>query len=92
MPGKNISEVRRKIYEDEIRTTDLLRKLFEYSWLSDQMVICVEQKGDFTMAQTRSEMEKIYNSALISNYANAEDINMKFYVLHTKLFYHLGQK
>ncbi|MEO8513974.1 MAG: hypothetical protein ABI543_10470 [Ignavibacteria bacterium] len=91
MPDKNISEIRKKIYEDEIKTTDILKKLYEYSWLSDQMVICVEQKGDFTTAQSRSEMEKIYNSELISDYSNAEDINMKFYFLHTKLFYHLGK-
>jgi hypothetical protein len=91
MPDKNVSEIRKKIYEDEVRFTDLLKKHFEYSWLSDQMVICVEQKGDFTTAQSRNEMEKIYNSALINDYSNAEDINMKFYFLHTKLFYHLGK-
>lgn len=91
MPDKNISEMRKQLYEEELDTVRKLSKNFEYSWLSDQMVICVEQKGDFTDRERSKEMEKIMQMPLISKDSSAEDLNMKFYLLHTKLFYHLGK-
>jgi hypothetical protein len=91
MPGRNISEMRREIYKKQSETVKKLEKLFDYSWLSDQMVICVEQKGDFTLAGRAKEMDNIYQEPLIANTHNAEDLNMMFYLLHTKLFYHLGK-
>jgi len=91
VPDKNVSEQRDNIYFEQITVIDKLKKLLEYSWLSDQMVICVEQKGDFTIAERAKAMEKIYNKPLIANEKNAEDLNMMFYLLHTKLFYHLGK-
>lgn len=91
MPDKNISEMRKQIYEEELDTVRKLSKNFEYSWLSDQMVICIEQKGDFSDAERSKEMEKIMQMPLICKDSNAEDLNMKFYMLHTKLFYHLGK-
>lgn len=91
MPDKNVFELRKKIFEEELIITDKLKKLYEYSWLSDQMVICVEQKGDFSTAQSMAEMEKVYNSHLMSDISKADDLAMKFYFLHTKLFYHLGK-
>lgn len=91
MPDKNISEMRKQLYEEEIDTTRKLKKNFDYSWLSDQMVICVEQKGDFTDAERSKEMDKIMQMPLISKESSAEDLNMKFYMLHTKLFYYLGR-
>lgn len=91
MPDKNISEMRKLLYEEEIETVRKLKKNFDYSWLSDQMVICVEQKGDFTDSERSKEMDKIMQMPLISKYSSAEDLNMEFYLLHTKLFYHLGR-
>ena len=91
MPDKNISEMRKQLYEEEIETVRKLKKNFDYSWLSDQMVICVEQKGDFTDSERSKEMDKIMQMSLISKYSSAEDLNMEFYLLHTKLFYHLGR-
>jgi len=91
MPDKNVSELRDEIYREQTEVIEKLKKLFEYSWLSDQMVICVEQKGDFTVSERAKEMEKIYNRPLIKNEKNAEDLNMMFYLLHTRLFYHLGK-
>ncbi len=91
MPDKNVFELRKKIFDEEMLAADKLKKLFEYSWLSDQMVICVEQKGDFTLSESRNEMEKIFNSVLLTNSENAEDPNMQFYLLHTRLFYFLGK-
>jgi len=91
MPDKNISELRRDLYNKQSETLKKLGRLFDYSWLSDQMVICVEQKGDFTIAGRTKEMENILRAPLIANEDNAEDLNMMFYLLHTKLFYHLGK-
>jgi hypothetical protein len=91
MPDKNISEMRKQIYDEELDTVRKLSKNFEYSWLSDQMVICVEQKGDFTVAERSIEMDKLMQVPLLKEEENAEDLNMKFYLLHTKLFYYLGR-
>lgn len=91
MPDKNISEMRKQLYEEQLDTVRKLSKNFEYSWLSDQMVICIEQKGDFTDSERSKEMEKIMQMPLISKDSSAEDLNMKFYLLHTKLFYYLGR-
>jgi len=91
MPDKNVFELRKKIFEEELLITGKLKRLYEYSWLSDQMVICVEQKGDFSTEESMKEMEKVYNSPLIKDISMADDLAMKFYFLHTKLFYHLGK-
>lgn len=91
MPDKNISEMRKLLYEEQADTLRMLGKNFEYSWLSDQMVICVEQKGDFSLEERSKEMDKIMQMPLICKDSSAEDLNMKFYQLHTKLFYHLGR-
>ena len=91
MPDKNITEMRKNIYDEQYAVIEKLKKLFEYSWLSDQMVICVEQKGDFTVTERANEMDKIYSKPLIANESNADDLNMMFYLLHTRLFYHLGK-
>ena len=91
MPDKNISEIRKQLYDEQAEALRMLGKNFEYSWLSDQMVICVEQKGDFTDAARGKEMDKIMQMPLISKDSMAEDLNMEFYRLHTKLFYHLGK-
>lgn len=91
MPDKNISELRKQLYTEQISTIDKFRKNLEYSWLSDQMLICVEQKGDFSVDERRLEMENIIKSPLINNEKNAEDLNMKFYLHHTKVIYFLGK-
>jgi hypothetical protein len=91
LPDKNIREVRKQLYEEEIAVTEKLRKSFEYSWLSDQMVICVEQKGDFREEDKIKEMEQIISSPLMRTFSNANEHNMKFYYLHTHLFYNLGK-
>lgn len=90
-PDKHILENRQKIYREQRTAALRLIKTFEYSWLSDQMVICVEQQGDFAKEDRLKEMEKIMSSPLISDPSLAEDINMKFYMLHTRLFYQLGK-
>lgn len=91
MPDKNISDIRKNLYSEQITIINRFRKNLEYSWLSDQMVICVEQKGDFSVEERRLEMENILKSPLISNEKNAEDLNMMFYLLHTRLLYFLGK-
>jgi hypothetical protein len=91
MPDKNISEMRKNLYEEQLDAINKLKKNMEYSWLSDQMVICVEQKGDFTVDERSKEMDKIMQMPLLKIEDNAEDLNMMFYLLHTKLFYHLGK-
>jgi hypothetical protein len=90
-PDRFILENREKIYEEQRAAAKLLLKNFEYSWLSDQMVICVEQQGDFAKHERLEEMEKIISSPLISDSSLADDLNMKFYRLHTQLFYYLGK-
>ena len=72
MPDSNITELRKKIYEEEILASDLQKKLFEYSWLSDQMVIYVEQKGDFSLSESNKKAEEIFNNPLISDVSNAD--------------------
>ena len=67
LPDKNIREARKQLYEEELAVTEKLRKSFEYSWLSDQMVICVEQKGDFREEDKLREMEKIISSPADEN-------------------------
>lgn len=91
MPDKNISEIRKQLYSRQIETLNSFRKNLEYSWLSDQMVICVEQKGDFSVEERMLEMENIIKTPLISNEKNAEDLNMMFYLLHTRLLYYIGK-
>ncbi len=90
-PDKYILENRKKIYEEQRSAAKKLLKNFEYSWLSDQMVICVEHQGDFAREERLKEMEKIISSPLIADKELAEDLNMEFYRLHTRLFYFLGK-
>lgn len=91
MPDKNISEMRKVIYEQQKETLAKLAKYYEYSWLSDQMVICVEQKGDFTNEEREKEMQNIIRLPLISDDNLPDDINMRNYQIHTRLFYYLGK-
>lgn len=91
LPDKNIREIRRQLYDEELAVTEKLRKTFEYSWLSDQMVIFVEQKGDFREESKLKEMEKIITSPLMRSFSGATEYSMKFYYLHTHLFYSLGK-
>lgn len=91
MADKNVSVNRKELYEQQIKSVEKLKKYFEYSWLSDQMVICVEQKGDFNVKEREEEMSMIMKLPLITDDKMPEDMNMRFYQLHTRLFYYLGK-
>lgn len=90
LPGKNIVETRKAIYDEQVAAINTQKKIFDYSWLSDQMVICVEQKGDFTEESQLKEMEKIMRSPYMSDFGSASNQTMQFYYYHTHLLYHIG--
>jgi len=90
LPGKNIVETRQAIYEEQLEAINQQKKVFDYSWLSDQMVICVEQKGDFTEELKLKEMEKIMSSPFMSDFSLASNQTIQYYYYHTHLMYHIG--
>ncbi|RPI16091.1 MAG: hypothetical protein EHM58_12670 [Ignavibacteriae bacterium] len=91
-PDKNVLENRKRIYEEQKELTKKLDKYFEYSWLSDRVVIYVEQKGDFSGEERKKEIEKIICHPFIADERNADDYLTKTYYYHTHLFYNLAQE
>lgn len=92
LPDKNVVENRKRIYEESKALAKTLNKYFEYSWLSDRMLIYVEQKGDFSSEEKKQEIQKIMNHPLIANESNADDYLTKTYFYHTHLFYNVGNE
>jgi len=91
LPDKNILENRKKVYEEELQLANEIKKYFEYSWLADQILIFVEQKGDFTAESREKEITRILSHPYLADEANADDYIFKNYYYHSYLFYHLSK-
>jgi hypothetical protein len=90
LPDKNVLENRKRVYEEQRALIKSLNKYFEYSWISDRVVIYVEQKGDFSNEERKKEIEKIMCHPLIADKSNADDYSSKAYYYHTHIFYNIS--
>jgi hypothetical protein len=91
LPDKNILENRRKVYEEEVQLAKEIQKYFDYSWLSDQILIFVEQRGDSSTETREQEMEKLFSHPYLSDESLADDYIFKNYYYHAHLFYSLSK-
>lgn len=91
LPDKNIYENREKIYNQLKKFTRQLELYREYSWLSDQLVIFIEQTGSFTREKTDAEIQKILSHPYMSDETKAENYLLKNYLYQSKLMYYVSQ-
>lgn len=86
MPDKNTYENRLKIYNEQLDLLRLLAKHIKLSWLSDNMVMYVEHKGDFRMEDKEREIKKILSDPILAKYDRQGDFTSKRYYLHIRIF------
>ncbi len=89
---KHILEKRKAIYEEHRKFIKSLSSRFHYTWLSDQMVIYLEQKGDVHERIREEKMEKIIADPLMKSPELAEGFSSKVFYYHTHLFYHIAKQ
>lgn len=90
-PDKNILESRGKIYNELKSFTKEIEKYTEYSWLSDQLVIFIEQTGSFTRENTDSEIQEILSHPYMADETNADNYILKNYFHQSRLIYYISQ-
>lgn len=90
-PDKNVLENRQRVYNEQRALLKSIAKYFEYSWLSDQTVIFVEQKSDYNEEERVKEIERIMASPLMQDETLADDYLTKTYYYHSHLFYNLSK-
>ena len=91
LPDKNILENRKKIFDEGTVLSAEIKKYFDYSWLSDQILIFVEQRGDFTTENREKEMAKLFSHPYLADESLADDYIYKNYFYHAHLFYQLSK-
>jgi len=92
MPDKNIYENRVEIYKQQQELLKLLDKHCRFAWLSDCMVMHIEQRGDFRTKESEKEIRKIMSNPLIKNNSKLNDYTSKRYILHIYLFDRLAKE
>lgn len=90
MPDKHVYENRVENYMQQQELLKTLELHYKLAWLSDRMVINVEQKGDFRSDE--KEIRKIMSDPLLKNYSKLKDYTSKRYFLHTHLFEQLANE
>lgn len=88
-PDKHIIEKRTAIYEEQKHFIERLSNRFYYTWLSDQMVMFVEHKGEVNREQ---EMDKIMSDHYMQSPDFAIGFSAKIFYYHTHLFYHIARQ
>lgn len=92
LPDKNVYENRKKIYEELKEFGAHVLKYAEYSWLSDQLVIFIEQTGDYTKENRENDIKKILTHPYITDEKNTEeDYLYKTYFYHAHLLYSISK-
>jgi hypothetical protein len=86
VPDKNIYENRVKIYKEQLELLTTLKRHLKLSWLSDQMVMFVDFKGNFRMEQAEKEIKKIMSDSILKNYSGLNDFTSKQYALRIHIF------
>lgn len=92
MPDKHVYENRVEIYRQQQELLKTLELHFHLAWLSDNMVMNVEQKGDFRTEEKEKEIRKIMSDPLVKNYSKLKDYTSKRYNLHIHLFKQLANE
>ncbi len=91
-PDKHVFEKRRAIYEEHKRFIERLANRFHYTWLSDQMVMFVEHRGDIRNLNREQEMEKIMADSYMQTADKADGFSAKMFYYHTRLFYYIANE
>ncbi len=92
MPDKHVFEKRKEIYEEHMRFIERLTNRFHYTWLSDQMVIFVEHRGDIRNLNREEEMKNIISDPYMKTADNAMGFSAKMFYYHTHLFYNIAHE
>lgn len=91
-PDKHVLEKRRAIYEEHKQFIERLENRFHYTWLSDQMVMFVEHRGDIRNLNRKQEMEKIIADPYMQSADKATGFSAKMFYYHTLLFYYISNE
>jgi hypothetical protein len=92
MPDKNVFENRAEIYKQQQELLKTLDNHFKFAWLSDNMVMHIEHKGDFRTEENEKEIRKILADPLMKTYTKLKDYTAKRYFLHIHLFDQLAKE
>ncbi|RPI19029.1 MAG: hypothetical protein EHM58_03180 [Ignavibacteriae bacterium] len=84
MPDKHTYDSRMKLYNEELLILKSLEKQLKLSWLSDDMVLHVEFKGDYRVKE--KEIKKIMSDPVLKEYDKLKDFTSKKFILHIHLF------
>lgn len=88
---KNTYKHRAKIYKEQLEFLKLVEKHIQLSWLSDKMVLYVEQTGDFRTEEREKEIKKIMQNPLLKRYEYLKDFTSKQLFLHIHIFEQLAK-
>lgn len=91
VPDKHIIEKRKAMYEEQKQFIERLSNRFYYTWLSDRMVMYVEQKGDFRNDERQREIEKIMSDPYMKSISKTMGYSSRAFYYHTHLFYNLAR-
>jgi len=75
-----------KLYDEQQNLLEMLKRHFYLAWLSDRMVMYVEQRGDFRNEERESEMKRILSDPYLKDKNNLKDYTSKRYYYHINLF------
>lgn len=90
IPDKHILEKEKDIYEEQKQFIERLNNRFRYTWLSDQMVMYVEHKGDFKNVYREQEIKKIMSDPCMKSINKTIGFSSKAFFYHTHIFYYIS--